>query len=95
VTTCKIVIKRINNPNGVFSGITRHSIKTTKDLHGASLEVIKPGYKGTSQRAPLVCVGHNNEALKRTEISLAGVSRPKNYDATYIEALSVTPARGL
>jgi hypothetical protein len=26
VTTCKIVIKPINNLNGVFSGITRHSM---------------------------------------------------------------------
>jgi hypothetical protein len=26
VTTCKIVIKRITKPNGVFSGKTRHNI---------------------------------------------------------------------
>jgi hypothetical protein len=26
VTTCEIVIKRITNQNGVFSGITRHNI---------------------------------------------------------------------
>jgi hypothetical protein len=26
VTTCKIVIKRITNQNGVFSAITRHNI---------------------------------------------------------------------
>jgi hypothetical protein len=41
VTNVEIVIKRINNPNGVFSGVTSHSMMKLKNLKYTLVNKIK------------------------------------------------------